>query len=257
MAAVATDNISLPGGIQSGHATTSGTTPGIPSAHPPAVTSGAGQTPCPICGRFRAGSGTGDDEALDPVQWRATSPYTSFGLDIGGTLCKLVYFEPNVATSLVDARDSCTAGKGEGLEGGGDRGGWIVVEPPSKGEVRGGEANETNALPGRSRESDSGAESEGINDGQQQEFSSSLPARSGRQESPCSCPKAGVESSQSRAKKMWRSSHHPIHLSGRGTLFFKRFGKGGCTGIGKGMVKGVGIGIVRTGMIRTHEYDDI
>ena len=129
MAAIETENIALPAGVQLGHAAMSGTTSGIPSA--PAGTAGRGQTTCQTCGRFRVSSGTDADGALDPVQWRATSPYTSFGLDIGGTLCKLVYFEPDVGTGSADGRESFRAGEREGdkSEGGAERGGNVKGEP--------------------------------------------------------------------------------------------------------------------------------
>lgn len=118
---------------------------------------------------------------VDPGFLEGASSSARFGLDIGGTLCKVVFFEPIITASSVSSET-----------------------PKSR----------------LSRMSFEGSE-----------HSNGVPSDDDHQPPQVSSNEVGVMADASRntkssrqARKMWVSSHEPVHLPGRGTLFFKCFG---------------------------------
>lgn len=120
---------------------------------------------------------------VDPSFLEGASSLARFGLDIGGTLCKVVFFEPDEAHAggapLDKSRLSRTSA-GEDFSNGGA----------------------------------------GSDAGSEEEASSSVSKRS--RPTPRVFSKSAVSAGQ--ARKMWVSSHDPVHIPERGTLYFKCFG---------------------------------
>jgi type II pantothenate kinase len=115
---------------------------------------------------------------VDPSFLEGASSLARFGLDIGGTLCKVVFFEPDEAHAggapLDKSRLSRTSA-GEDFSNG-----------------AGSDASEEEA---------------------------SVCKRS--RPTPRVFSKSAMSAGQ--ARKMWVSSHDPVHIPGRGTLYFKCF----------------------------------
>lgn len=130
---------------------------------------------------------------VDPSFLKGASSLARFGLDIGGTLCKVVFFEPVVADEAHPA------------------------ETPKSRLSRTSFEDEDNVVPA----SDASCandhhecwEGEGKED-------ASMCKRS--RPTPRVFNKSGMTAGQ--ARKMWVSSHDPVHIPGRGTLYFKCFG---------------------------------
>lgn len=122
---------------------------------------------------------------VDPSFLEGASSLARFGLDIGGTLCKVVFFEPDEAHAggapLDKSRLSRTSAVGDQED----------VSIFSNGG--GSEVNEEE---------------------------SSVCKRS--RPTPRVFSKSAMSAGQ--ARKMWVSSHDPVHIPGRGTLYFKCFG---------------------------------
>eukprot|EP00897_Mesotaenium_endlicherianum_P008867 jgi/Mesen1/8008/ME000425S07202 len=57
------------------------------------------------------------EASVNPVQWDGTSGVARFGLDIGGTLCKLVYFEPVLGLIDLDEPSASSSASANNREG--------------------------------------------------------------------------------------------------------------------------------------------
>ena len=147
---------------------------------------------------------------------KGASALARFGLDIGGTLCKVVFFEP-VVTPEVQASAPAETPKSRL-----SRTSFVDddVETPSL------EADDASCSNGyHENRTSSGAttveslEYEGNED-------SSMFKRSKPTPRVLNAKADGSkkEHSSRQARKMWVSSHDPVHIPGRGTLYFKCFG---------------------------------
>lgn len=140
------------------------------------------------------------DSLLSPVDSRflqGASALARFGLDIGGTLCKVVFFEPIVTAE--------------------------VVTPKSRLSRTSFEEDDASCSNGHQHEkrTSSGvqsSESEGKEDTTTSKRSRPTPRAVNKGEG------SKREHSSRQARKMWVSSHDPVHIPGRGTLYFKCFG---------------------------------
>ena len=118
------------------------------------------------------------DSLLSPVDssfLKGASALARFGLDIGGTLCKVVFFEPEVDTTT--PRTSSSSRLSSSVE---CANGYHETASTSVSEE----------------------------DGSVCKWSKPMPTPRGLRQ----------------ARKMWVSSHDPVHIPGRGTLYFKCFG---------------------------------
>jgi hypothetical protein len=118
---------------------------------------------------------------VDPEFLEGASSSARFGLDIGGTLCKVVFFEPIITASSVSSET-----------------------PRSRLSRMSFEGSEC---------SNRGCSDDDHHSPQVSSNGVGVMADVSRR-----------KKSSRQARKMWVSSHEPVHLPGRGTLYFKCFG---------------------------------
>lgn len=149
------------------------------------------------------------DSLVSPVDssfLEGASSLARFGLDIGGTLCKVVFFEPIITAEIQAPAPSETPKSRFSRESFEDDN--VVapsVEPDDASNSNGSHENEI--------------WSDGKKDFSM--FKSSKPTPKGVNKGG---ERSKREHSRQLDRKMWNSSHDPVHIPGRGTLYFKCFG---------------------------------
>ncbi|KAI5055809.1 hypothetical protein GOP47_0029330 [Adiantum capillus-veneris] len=183
---------------------------------------------------------------VNPTAWKGASPHARFGLDIGGTLCKVVFFEP------LNILDSTTP-----LSRGFEFSSVDVLSRSTTSEVEKNHGESFASTPSGSEEcccrlkllgfpqdieecrKEFSCKSSLIGSGIQQGYMSSANEDNLAAPSASSIDRAVVmsddmlnnisDSDKERAKycktvcKLWISSHDPVTLQDRGTLYFKCF----------------------------------
>lgn len=150
------------------------------------------------------------DRLLSPVDssfLKGASALARFGLDIGGTLCKVVFFEP-VVTAEVQASAPAETPKSR-LSRASFEDDDVVV-PAVDASCSNGYYGDRTSSGVTAAES---SESEGKEESSMCKRSRLTPRALNKK-----------EQSSRQARKMWVSSHDPVHIPGRGTLYFKCFG---------------------------------
>uniref|UniRef100_A0A7I4B946 Pantothenate kinase n=1 Tax=Physcomitrium patens TaxID=3218 RepID=A0A7I4B946_PHYPA len=148
------------------------------------------------------------DSLVSPVDssfLEGASSLARFGLDIGGTLCKVVFFEPIITAEIQAPAPSETPKSRFSRESFEDDN--VVapsVEPDDASNSNGSHENEI--------------WSDGKKDFSM--FKSSKPTPKGVNKGG---ERSKREHSRQLDRKMWNSSHDPVHIPGRGTLYFKCF----------------------------------
>ncbi len=194
---------------------------------------------------------------VDPGFLEGASSMARFGLDIGGTLCKVVFFEPltgdasKTKKSKLPQKGSVKDGS-QGPRGmsslgncnGGSRVGTRIEcsgDPVSEGLVPGPQSTISESICKGKNGIRRDAHQEQIcspngngtsTDNTTSGFDGASPML---KDHTCEAPESSKEygflgedsmreSSQRQARRIWISSHEPVHLPGCGTLYFKCFG---------------------------------
>ena len=158
------------------------------------------------------------DSLLSPVDssfLKGASALARFGLDIGGTLCKVVFFEP-VVTAEVQALAPAETPKSRLSRTSFEDGDMVTpsVETDDASCFNGFQENRASSGVTAAES----LESEGNEDTSMSKRSRTTSRALNKGEG------SKKEYSSRQARKMWVSSHDPVHIPGRGTLYFKCFG---------------------------------
>ncbi|KAG0616462.1 hypothetical protein M758_5G117700 [Ceratodon purpureus] len=158
------------------------------------------------------------ESLLSPVDssfLKGASALARFGLDIGGTLCKVVFFEP-VVTPEVQASAPAETPKSRL-----SRTSFVDddVETPSL------EADDASCSNGyhENRTSSGATTVESLEYEGKEDTSTCKRSKPTPRVLNTKADGSKKEHSSRQARKMWVSSHDPVHIPGRGTLYFKCF----------------------------------
>lgn len=167
---------------------------------------------------------------VDPGFLEGASSSARFGLDIGGTLCKVVLFEPLLAA---DQRKSSSKGAKSKLSNTNFyKENKPTVERTLDNCIKNAESSASDAHfhHNEGRGTEARLQSEAV-DVKMCECGRATPKEGDHLcEVSENSAESGVTEDDSmgdnlrQARKMWVSSHDPVHLPGRGTLYFKCFG---------------------------------